>query len=68
MWAATSPQLDGLGGVYCEDCDIAVDSEGRFRVGVAEWATDPQQAAQALDAVRRADRERPACVLTTGGC
>ena len=22
-WAATSPQLDGLGGVYCEDCDIA---------------------------------------------
>ena len=23
VWAATSPQLDGLGGVYCEDCDIA---------------------------------------------
>jgi NAD(P)-dependent dehydrogenase (short-subunit alcohol dehydrogenase family) len=22
-WAATSPQLDGLGGVYCENCDIA---------------------------------------------
>ena len=22
-WAATSPQLVGLGGVYCEDCDIA---------------------------------------------
>jgi NAD(P)-dependent dehydrogenase (short-subunit alcohol dehydrogenase family) len=22
-WAATSPLLDGLGGVYCEDCDIA---------------------------------------------
>ena len=22
-WAATSPSLDGLGGVYCEDCDIA---------------------------------------------
>ncbi len=23
VWAATSPQLDGKGGVYCEDCDIA---------------------------------------------
>jgi NAD(P)-dependent dehydrogenase (short-subunit alcohol dehydrogenase family) len=22
-WAATSPQLDGRGGEYCEDCDIA---------------------------------------------
>jgi NAD(P)-dependent dehydrogenase (short-subunit alcohol dehydrogenase family) len=22
-WAATSPQLEGMGGVYCEDCDIA---------------------------------------------
>ena len=23
VWAATSPLLDGQGGVYCEDCDIA---------------------------------------------
>ena len=46
VWAATSPRLDGLGGVYCEDCDIAVASEGRFRAGVAEWATDPEQAAR----------------------
>ncbi|MCU1585418.1 MAG: oxidoreductase [Microbacteriaceae bacterium] len=23
VWAATAPRLDGLGGVYCEDCDIA---------------------------------------------
>jgi NAD(P)-dependent dehydrogenase (short-subunit alcohol dehydrogenase family) len=23
VWAATSPLLDGKGGVYCEDCDIA---------------------------------------------
>ena len=22
-WAATSPALDGMGGVYCENCDIA---------------------------------------------
>jgi NAD(P)-dependent dehydrogenase (short-subunit alcohol dehydrogenase family) len=46
VWAATSPQLEGLGGVYCEDCDVAVDSEGRFRVGVAAWATDPAEAAR----------------------
>jgi NAD(P)-dependent dehydrogenase (short-subunit alcohol dehydrogenase family) len=45
-WAATSGQLDGLGGVYCEDCDVAVESRGRFRVGVAEWAADPEQAAR----------------------
>ena len=23
IWCATSPQLDHIGGVYCEDCDIA---------------------------------------------
>jgi NAD(P)-dependent dehydrogenase (short-subunit alcohol dehydrogenase family) len=23
VWAATSPRLAGMGGVYCEDCDIA---------------------------------------------
>ncbi len=44
VWAATSPVLDGLGGVYCEDCDVAEDSAGRFRVGVAAWAADPEQA------------------------
>ena len=32
---ATSPQLDGMGGVYCEDCDVAelvpADDEERGR-------------------------------------
>jgi NAD(P)-dependent dehydrogenase (short-subunit alcohol dehydrogenase family) len=28
VWAATSPQLAGMGGVYCEDCDIAPIVEG----------------------------------------
>ena len=29
VWAATSPQLAGMGAVYCEDCDVAlVTSEG----------------------------------------
>lgn len=27
VWAATSPRLDGMGGVYCEDCDIAAPTD-----------------------------------------
>ncbi|ROP54027.1 SDR family NAD(P)-dependent oxidoreductase [Streptomyces sp. PanSC9] len=47
VWAATSPQLDGLGGVYLEDCDIAEPAtEGDERTGVKAWATDPEQAAR----------------------
>ncbi len=46
-WAATSPQLDGLGGVYLEDCDVAVPwVEGGPRSGVKDWAGDPEQAAR----------------------
>ncbi|CAM5613680.1 MULTISPECIES: SDR family NAD(P)-dependent oxidoreductase [Streptomyces] len=47
VWAATSPQLDGMGGVYLDDCDIAepAPADGS-RVGVKEWATDPEQAAR----------------------
>jgi NAD(P)-dependent dehydrogenase (short-subunit alcohol dehydrogenase family) len=42
LWCATSPQLVGMGGVYCEDCDIAVDSEAETTVrrGVKPWAAD----------------------------
>lgn len=56
VWAATSPQLQGLGGVYCEDCDIAtlVDDTAATSAGLATpssgvraWATDPA-AARAL--------------------
>lgn len=28
VWCATSRQLEGLGGVYCEDCDIAIPVSG----------------------------------------
>ncbi|MEU8980816.1 SDR family NAD(P)-dependent oxidoreductase [Streptomyces sp. NPDC048309] len=47
VWAATSPQLAGLGGVYCEDCDIAepAPADGT-RVGVRDYAIDPGQAAR----------------------
>ena len=48
VWAATSPQLDGMGGVFCEDCDIAEKAaeDGTARFGVRAWATDPEQAAR----------------------
>ncbi len=43
VWCATSPALDGMGGVYCEDCDIAVAVPADFPEprGVRPWATDP---------------------------
>lgn len=48
VWAATAPRLDGLGGVYCEDCDIAVRAERTAApfVGVRSYATDPDAAAR----------------------
>lgn len=46
-WAAASPQLDGLGGVYLEDCEVAVPwAPGVPYSGVKEWAIDPEQAAR----------------------
>ncbi|MFI6435809.1 SDR family NAD(P)-dependent oxidoreductase [Streptomyces sp. NPDC050759] len=45
VWAATSPQLAGMGGVYLEDCDIAEPAvDGDESSGVRAWATDPEQA------------------------
>jgi NAD(P)-dependent dehydrogenase (short-subunit alcohol dehydrogenase family) len=45
VWCATSPQLDGMGGVYCEDCDIAqMAQEGDTSKGVRDYAVDPDQA------------------------
>ncbi|WP_328752426.1 SDR family NAD(P)-dependent oxidoreductase [Streptomyces sp. NBC_00285] len=47
VWAATSPQLAGMGGVYLEDCDIAEPAvDGDESGGVRAWATDPEQAAR----------------------
>jgi NAD(P)-dependent dehydrogenase (short-subunit alcohol dehydrogenase family) len=48
VWAATSPQLDGKGGVYCADCDIAdvVESIQPGGGGVMAHAVDPEQAAR----------------------
>lgn len=33
VWCATSPMLDAIGGVYCEDCDIAELDYGHFGEG-----------------------------------
>lgn len=56
VWCATSPALAGLGGVYCEDCDVSVplapptgeyvlgDSLGQG--GVFPHAVDPAAAAR----------------------
>ena len=49
LWAATSTQLDGYGGLYCEDCDVAAMHEdgphGRYR-GVMSWAVDTDEASK----------------------
>ncbi|MDO8704350.1 MAG: oxidoreductase [Sulfuricaulis sp.] len=46
VWCLTSAQLDGMGGVYCEDCDIAqgVDADKKLPGGVRPWASDPTAA------------------------
>lgn len=47
LWCATSAGLVGMGGVYCEDCDIAVPQTSTTgRRGVAAWAADPVLADQ----------------------
>ncbi|MFG2780384.1 oxidoreductase [Streptomyces prunicolor] len=55
VWCATSPQLDGLGGVYCENVDIsplvAPENEaawagGDTTPGVLSRAVDPEAAAR----------------------
>ena len=53
LWAATSPLLDEIGGVYCENCDVAKrqddsDKNARF-IGVADWAVDSEEASRLWD-------------------
>lgn len=53
VWAATSPLLEGKGGVYCEDCDIAAPTDpasplARF-AGVNPHAVDPESARRLWD-------------------
>ncbi|GAA0394920.1 SDR family NAD(P)-dependent oxidoreductase [Streptomyces luteireticuli] len=48
VWAATSPLLDGHGGAYCQDCDIAgpATTDDMLVGGVKPWATDRDAAAR----------------------
>jgi NAD(P)-dependent dehydrogenase (short-subunit alcohol dehydrogenase family) len=48
VWCATNAQLEGQGGVYCEDCDIAVAvaPDDKSFTGVRPWAVDAALADQ----------------------
>lgn len=58
VWCATSPALDGLGGVYCEDCDIspvmtaeelAASDRALDGAGVLPFAVDQEAATRLWD-------------------
>jgi NAD(P)-dependent dehydrogenase (short-subunit alcohol dehydrogenase family) len=45
VWAATSPELDDVGGVYLEDCHVSTEvTEPDSPGGHAPWALDPESA------------------------
>jgi NAD(P)-dependent dehydrogenase (short-subunit alcohol dehydrogenase family) len=44
VWAATSPELDGKGGIYLEDCHIATPAKPGSNGGVEPYALDPAAA------------------------
>ncbi|PVZ08502.1 SDR family NAD(P)-dependent oxidoreductase [Actinomycetospora cinnamomea] len=46
VWAATSPQLAGRGGLYLEDCEVAGPAEEAGAQGVRPYAVDPDAAAR----------------------
>ena len=55
LWCATSPKLKDIGGVFCEDCDIAkkkseVDESLQRYFGVADWAVDTNEASKLWEA------------------
>ncbi|HAU21817.1 MAG TPA: short-chain dehydrogenase [Erythrobacter sp.] len=43
-WAATSPDLEGRGGIYCEDCHVAEVDDSSPEGGVRSYAIDPASA------------------------
>ncbi|WP_069884145.1 SDR family NAD(P)-dependent oxidoreductase [Streptomyces luteocolor] len=51
VWAATSPLLDGHGGAYCQDCDIAepATTDDMLVGGVKPWAVAPDAASRLWD-------------------
>ena len=58
LWCATSPSLNGIGGVFCEDCDIAkrkndVDESLQRYFGVADGAVDTEEASKLWDVTEK---------------
>jgi NAD(P)-dependent dehydrogenase (short-subunit alcohol dehydrogenase family) len=49
VYAATSPELEGRGGLYLEDCHVADVTPGDGSAGYAPWAVDPAEAARLWD-------------------
>jgi NAD(P)-dependent dehydrogenase (short-subunit alcohol dehydrogenase family) len=60
VWCATSVQLDGMGGVYCENCEVArlvpaaesanwSRDDSTRKVGVMPFAVDPDSAHRLWD-------------------
>ena len=50
VWAACSPELEGQGGVYCENCDIAPPkSDGGSITGIAAHALNPESSRRLWD-------------------
>lgn len=45
-WAATAPELEGRGGVYCEDCHVAEVDDEAADGGVRSYALNPSYADQ----------------------
>lgn len=47
VWAATAPELDGLGGIYLEDCQLARPRASEEQMGgVADYALDTEAASR----------------------
>lgn len=45
VWATTAPELDGHGGLYCEDCGVAEPIEDpSMDQGIMSWALDNEAA------------------------
>ena len=58
LWCATNSSLNGIGGVFCEDCDIAkrkneVDESLQRYFGVADWAVDTEEASKLWDVTEK---------------
>ena len=55
LWAATSPMLKDIGGIYCENCNVAQlksefeNPEASRYIGVADWAVSKEDAKKLWD-------------------